>query len=73
MGIPTGLKLTIASGIILLALVLHIFVAISLPFIQPMYMVETSFNNNDTEQELTIDHVQKLTQIRVSPAKLYPT
>lgn len=64
------LKLTIASGIILLALCLHFFVAISLPYIPAFHIVETSFNSNNTKQDVAIGNSQKLTQIRVSLAKL---
>jgi hypothetical protein len=64
------LKLTIPSGIVLVALVLHFFVAVSLPFIQAVYIVESSFYSNNTKQDVVIGISQNVTQIRVSLAKL---
>lgn len=58
------------KGIILLALFLHLWVAISVPFIQLLYIVEVSFYSDDTKQEVTAGSSLKLTQIRVSLAKL---
>ena len=66
MGIPNGLQPKVASTIILLALVIHIIVAISLPFIRQMYIIETSLSDKD----MLIGGVQNLTMIRVSLAKL---
>lgn len=71
MKIPIGkLKLRLTSGIILLALALHFFIAISLPFIQVFDMVATSFDSTNTKQDVAIGSFPKLTQIRVSLAKL---
>ena len=68
------LKLTIPSGIILLALFFDFFLAISLPYFEFVYVVETSFISNNTKQEvLAIESSQKLTQLSVSLAKLLPT
>ena len=47
-------EFTVAKNLILLAVVLQFFLAISLPIIQMLYIVETTFNNsNNTIQEVT--------------------
>lgn len=64
------LKCKAPCTFILLALVFHFFVALSLPFIRPLYIVATTFNSSSTKLDITIEGSQKLTEIRVSLAKL---
>ena len=56
--------------VILLALIFHFYVAISLPFIRPLHIVQTSFHSKNSKEEVSIGTFRNLTQISVSPAKL---
>ena len=66
-------RLSISSGTVLVALALHFFVSISLPFAKPWYIVAMSFDTNSTKENVTIGSFHQLTQISVSlvPFLLY--